>query len=263
MIKLAGALGRKLQPPCIAGATGGSGTRIFARILRDAGIFIGTHLAPSEDALPFREFFDRWTNAYIDQTQRWQVPAQRLEALMTEELAILLSTHLAGLDRASWGWKAPRSIYLLPFWAHVFPEMRFLHIVRDGRDMAFSTNQNQVLRHSGALLDPGEERASLPVRAMILWSRINLMAARFGAEVLGQRHYLRLRFEDLCREPDNTALRIHDFLGVRSGNSSAIAKEIVVPESLGRWRREDGSLIAELENIGREALDVLGYGKRN
>ena len=246
--------------PCILGATGGSGTRVFARILRDAGVFIGTHLAPSEDSLPFRDYFDRWTNAYIDNTKRWTRPAPELEQLLAGELPGILAEH--GIDARGadtvWGWKAPRSIYFIPFWNRVFPDMRFIHVVRDGRDMAFSDNHNQVLRHSGGFLNPGEEQLRLPVRAMILWSRLNLAAAQFGENDLGNR-YIRLRFEDLCREPVATAHRIHDFLGVGHGAPAPGVDAIVPPKSLGRWRNEDAALVAELSEVGREALRVLGY----
>ena len=39
-----------------------------------------------------------------------------------------------------WGWKGPRSIYFLPFYQAVFGDhFRFLHVMRDGRDVAYGT----------------------------------------------------------------------------------------------------------------------------
>ena len=46
-----------------------------------------------------------------------------------------------------WGFKAPVTMYLLPFWAEVFPGATFLHVVRDGRDMAFHWLQSPVRRY--------------------------------------------------------------------------------------------------------------------
>ncbi len=249
-----------LGTPCIIGATGGSGTRVFARIARAGGMYIGTKLAPSEDALPFREFFERWVNAFVDQTGRWEKPAPRLEELMAADLAAVLEEHCegAGPRHAAWGWKAPRSIYLLPFWHRRFPEMRFLHVVRDGRDMAFSANQNQVLRHSGGLLQSGEEKAPLALRAMNLWRRVNLMAAAYGEAHLRER-YLRVRFEDLCAEPAATVRRLYDFFGL-AGDARRVAEaEVRPPESLGRWKQEKSDLAAEVERLGAEALRTFGY----
>ena len=51
--------------PYIIGGTGGSGTRVFARIVRRGGMFIGTNLNDSEDALDFGEYSDRWINVFL------------------------------------------------------------------------------------------------------------------------------------------------------------------------------------------------------
>lgn len=43
-----------------------------------------------------------------------------------------------------WGWKGPRSVYFLPFYQAVFGDhFRFLHVLRDGRDVAYGDNQMQ------------------------------------------------------------------------------------------------------------------------
>ena len=49
--------------------------------------------------------------------------------------------------------KNPRSMFLLPFFDSYFPALKFIHIVRDGRDMAYSKNQNQLHKHGSTLLD--------------------------------------------------------------------------------------------------------------
>lgn len=48
--------------PRLIGATSGSGTRVFARIVRRAGLFIGTNLNVSEDAVDFGAYSDSWIN---------------------------------------------------------------------------------------------------------------------------------------------------------------------------------------------------------
>jgi len=59
--RIAAALGER--GPGVIGATGGSGTRVLARIVRRAGMFVGDDLDRSEDALDFAAFSDRWINA--------------------------------------------------------------------------------------------------------------------------------------------------------------------------------------------------------
>ena len=175
---------------------------------------------------------------------------------MLDDLAALLLEHCDVLAPGqAWGWKEPRSIYLLPFFHRQLPALRFLHVVRDGRDMALSTNQNQLRKHGDAAPIPPD----LPEaeRSIALWSWANLAAARYGEEHLGDR-YLRIRFEDLCARPVEIASDILRFLAL-SGDSALALDAVSAPSSLGRWRAESPATIAALESHGGHALVELGY----
>lgn len=175
---------------------------------------------------------------------------------MFDDLAIVLSDHCSALGSGQpWGWKEPRSIYLLPFFCRHLPALRFLHVVRDGRDMALSSNQNQLRKHGEAA--PVSSDLSAPERSMALWSWVNVTAARFGEERLGER-YLRVRFEDLCAGPVEVAGRVLDHFGI-AGDPSLALDVVSPPASLGRWRAESPETIAELEEHGKDALLELGY----
>ena len=244
--------------PAVVGATGGSGTRAVARILRGAGLFIGTELNESEDAWKFGGYSDRWIDVCLSHRERG-LP-EDVEHAMLADLEALLAEHCAPLESLSrrWGWKEPRSIYLLPFFDRHLPALRFLHIVRDGRDMALSANQNQLRKHGAAAPIP----TGLPpaVRSIALWAWINLEAARYGEAQLGGR-YLRIRYEDLCTRPVDIARTLLTFLEIDSDPSLAL--DIVVsPGSLGRWRDRDPALISELEAVGGQALVAFGYEPR-
>ena len=113
------------------------------------------------------------------------------------------------------------------------PGLRFLHVVRDGRDMAFSDNQVQLRKHGDAVLGPARGEPE-PERSIALWREINLRAAEHG-ERLGER-YLRVRFEDLAAEPVATARRILAFLGLDGDAERIAAEEVGAPDTIGRWR---------------------------
>jgi len=232
----------------VIGATGGSGTRVLARIVLRGGMFIGSDRNRSEDALDFAAFSDRWVDEAV---------AGRRPPEMTAELRALVARQWAGRDgERPWGWKEPRSVYLLPFLAEELQGLRFLHVVRDGRDMAYSDNQVQLRKHGAAVLGVGDEPA--PLRSISLWSEVNLRAADFGERELGER-YLRVRFEDLCAEPSAVTEQVLGFFGL-DGDAEAIARdEVRPPSSLGRWRGEDPAAVAELEARGGEALRRFGY----
>jgi hypothetical protein len=244
--------------PNIIGGSGGSGTHVVARIAREGGMFIGTNLNVSEDALDFADYLDRWMNIFMmaSKMSAWSPPSR---AAMIRDLQRVLGKHLAPLHPTAraWGWKEPRSMFLLPFLHSQFPTMRFLHVIRDGRDIAYSTNQNQLRKH-GWLLDTTELRASQPMRSMALWSRVNLVTADYG-ENIPRTQYLRIRFEDLCHQPVPVIIQIFGFFGL-SGEANHIARaEVRPPESLDRWRTQGRDTLAELRQLGHVALERFGY----
>jgi len=241
--------------PNVIGATGGSGTRVVARIVCAGGMYVGTRLNRYEDALDFAEYSDRWINRYLRHRTE---PDAGLAGEMASELRSLVSEHCSGLppEAIRWGWKEPRSIYLVPFFRARMPTLSFLHFVRDGRDMAFSDNQQQLGKHGRAVL---ESRVSWrrPVRSIALWSRVNLAAAEFGERELGA-DYLRVRFEDLCAHPVATVGQIYAFFGLE-GDVEATAALVEPPRTLGRWRTQRRRLVARLDREAEPALRRFGY----
>jgi hypothetical protein len=242
------------SPPSIMGATGGSGTRVVARIARRSGLFIGTNLNPAEDWLDLAAYYDRWINPWLQHAHGW---GPDVEEEMKSELAPLLQQHLAPADGGPWGWKEPRSIFLVSFLARALPGLRFVHVVRDGRDLAFSKNQNQPRKHADTFLGSQSEKPDAPVRSIELWNGVNLKTADAGEAELGGR-YLRIRFEDLCGEPQPVIARLLAFLELE-GDPDELAGEVEPPPTLGRWREAEPELVQELERIAAPALERFGY----
>lgn len=244
-----------MSGPCVIGATGGSGTRVFARVVRSGGLFLGSNLNVSEDALELAAYLDRW----IDRFMGVSPLPHSMEARMLADLEDCLRRHRLAEPSERYGWKEPRSLFLLPFFARHLPDLRLLHVVRDGRDIAFSSNQNQLRKHGRAFLASHEESWSQPERSIALWSRLNRLAADFGEAVL-PGGYLRVRHEDLCADPAGTVRVILDFFGL-GGDAEEIARtEVSAPPSIGRWRQQDPEVLARLHAIGETALRRFGYG---
>lgn len=245
--------------PNVIGATGGSGTRVFARIVRRGGMFIGENLNASEDAIDFGGYSDRWINIYMNFWRSASPP--HVDEPMRRELNQMVARHCKPLTRSSsWGWKEPRSIYLLPFIHAQFPDLKFLHVIRDGRDMAYSSNQNQLQKHGRTLLRWHDRWRSLPEQSLILWTRINQMAADYGETHMGS-HYLRVRFEDLCFDPYLTIQQIFIFFNLSGDIEKIGVEEITPPRSLGRWRAQQNRW--RLRHLAKDALDRFGYAADN
>ena len=247
--------------PLVIGATGGSGTRVVARLAHHAGYDLGRNLNSAEDALEFYSFHDKWINRFVRADQTGRRLAKRDVERMGAEFQSALARHAPASVRETkpWGWKAPRSIYLLPFLRGQFSSFKFIHVLRDGRDMALSQNQNQLRKHGAAVLSWRERLFfSVPERAIMLWDRVNLRATQFGESELGQ-NYLRVRFEDLCSKSLETTAQILNFLGATIDPEPIARAEISPPSSLQRWRTYPPRLIAKLEKVGANSLRKSGY----
>ncbi len=221
--------------------------------MRACSTYIGDDLNKSDDSLRFGGFSDRWINDFVARPGDGE-----LRSAMAADLSTVLDEHLAGrTDERRWGWKEPRSIYLLAFLREQLPSLRFLHFVRDGRDMALSQNQQQLAKHGRAVLRGELRWRPERERSMALWTRVNLAAADFGERELGDA-YARVRFEDLCSDPAGAIASILAFFEL-DGDAQALAAEVRPPESLGRWQEKPRRVRARLESIGAEALERFGY----
>jgi hypothetical protein len=241
--------------PLVIGAVGGSGTRVFTRIARHAGLFMGDDVDAHEDSRPMSRFYREFASDYLE--ANGHLDDYRRNQL-TLGLAECLREHLEGLPAPDepWGVKNSRSLLMLPFWDQRFPAMRFLHVVRDGRDMAYSENDNQIRRHGRAVLGADIELPP-PERGMLWWTRVNAAAADYGEAKLGQR-YMCARLEDLCARPKRTIRTLFDFMDAQGDTKQAIA-EVKPPPSLGRWRERPEAEVARLVALGRTSLVRFGY----
>jgi Sulfotransferase family len=247
--------------PLVIGATGGSGTRVVARLARHAGYDLGRNLNSAEDALEFYSFHDKWINRFVRADRRGRPLPKSDAEQMEAEFQSALARHAPAAVRENkpWGWKAPRSVYLLPFLRTQLPTLKFIHVLRDGRDMALSQNQNQLRKHGAAVLSwPERLFSSAPERALMLWERVNLRAAQLGESELG-RNYLLVRFEDLCAKPVETTTQIMNFLGAAIDPEPIARGEISPPSTLQRWKTYPPAVLAKLATLGADSLRKFGY----
>jgi hypothetical protein len=251
---------RNLAAPLVIGATGGSGTRVVTRIVRLAGYFMGINLNQSEDSMEFPEQYDRWINRYV---LRGIAPfCQEEEELLVRDLQACVERHCSPRPPESvlWGWKEPRSIYFLPFFDQHWPGLKFIHVVRDGRDMAFSGNQNQLRKHSPAVLRRELLDAPQAVRSALQWARVNCEAASYGEARMADR-YLRIKFESLCNDPRSTIAEILRFLGLENTRpDDHMLREVAPPDSIGRWQKMgDPPIMDSIYAAAGGALQRFGY----
>jgi hypothetical protein len=137
--------------------------------------------------------------------------------------------------------------------------LKFIHVLRDGRDMALSPNQNQLRKHGEAVLTWRERLFhSTAERSMLLWKKVTILAADFGESHMAE-NYLPVRFEDLCGAPLKTTTWILNFLEATVDPEPIAQTEIAPPKSLGRWRECSPRILSKLERAGAAGLRRFGY----
>jgi hypothetical protein len=155
---------------------------------------------------------------------------------------------------AAWGWKEPNTHIVLDRLQTCIPELRYIHVVRNGLDMAFSANQNQLNLWGSRFLGSGHGRG--PREALKFWCRAHMRIAEIGEE-MGAR-FLFLRFEDLCRDPVSQARAVLSFVGVQGDEKmlERAAGLVAPPKSIGRYAQKS---LAEFDPDDIAYVSSLGF----
>ena len=131
-------------------------------------------------------------------------------------------------QKRRWGDKTPGYIELVPQLAHLFPGARFIHVIRDGRDVAKSF---QARRWSGKWLHLNAQEWLVAMQCGQRWRRSNFAT-----------QFLEIRYEDVVRNPERELRRICEFL-----------EEQYEPQMLS-WQHRVGALVPTREAHIHEKL---------
>jgi Sulfotransferase family len=249
-------LGPDVPPPLVIGATGGSGTRVMVGILRKAGWFMGNRVNPrNEDSLPIAWFLTKWLKVLKD------FPNLEADVLARaiRDFRRMVHIHRRGVPSsdAPWGWKNPRSLWLVPFLVNQFPKLKFVHMIRDARDMMLSENIYFLRQNGYWLLGPDWWRN--PEAAQLeLWRKSNNRAVQFAGKYLNNRYHM-VRYEDLCQKPAETVGALMQFLGRPEIDITPLVAGIRDRGNIGRWRRSNNSEAMKLSSEAMTDLARFGY----
>lgn len=248
--------------PVAVGGVGGSGTRLIAQLLLDLGYYLGGDLNESLDNLWFTLVFKRREVLDLDAagfaealglflarmtgrappTPRQLALAQALaQADRGEHPPDWLRARADSLARAPaappgpWGWKEPNTHIVIAPLAAALPGLRYIHVVRNGLDMAHSANQNQLRFWGERLLGPGVEPS--PRTALRYWHLVHRRLLERCAP-LGPR-FLLLDYDRLCRAPQAGIGALAAFLGLSlaPGRLEGLVARVRPPASLGRFKQ--------------------------
>lgn len=259
-------LARRLaaETPVVVMGRGHSGTRLVAWAIQKLGIRMGALEDVPTGDLQDRRFgraIKRIAAATLDEP-----PTLRPDGRLLRTFQKAAWRYMGWLGKSSdcWGWKFPET-YLVPHYvAATFPQARYVHVIRDGRDLAFKRHLTddprrrlgqRLLRRVGALDLPHHLQAALS------WQFQVRRFEAFRAETSALVHTI--SFESLCRNPVDTMEGVCRFLDVPMTDACReyLAGE-VNPGKVGQYRYAAPRQIAEVEALIGTTLSKLGHTPR-
>ncbi len=218
-----------------------SGTTLLVRLLMSMGIYMGRKLLENVESI----YFQRLNRGIFSNAgARWSVVDPLLQAMRTqefvtkqaEEIKRTLSIPRLPLRRGvgiaeyfgydpinisrpvphRWGWKDPRSTITFPVWLRVFPRARFIHIIRNGIDVAISINRRAVQRSQDwkrKLFPKDYSPAALDLEYCFrLWEDY-VSFALDHRYLIPEDQYFELRYEALLESPVHQLRAVLEFIG--------------------------------------------------
>jgi hypothetical protein len=132
--------------------------------------------------------------------------------LLACAIALLLSKQAKGKSVKAVGEKTPDNIRYLGLLSRLFPQAKFVHIVRDGRDCAVSCWHHNLRLFNQRTRDQFGSIDNFAASFADTWVSEVVAAVRFG-EAQPDR-YAAIRYEDLIADTENAARGLFAFLGV-------------------------------------------------
>jgi arylsulfatase A-like enzyme len=212
---------------------GHSGTRAISHTLAQSGVYMGTTQNESGDLLPPQPMYEacRIMAKYVvhkgglkwDFSKLHTMPIDpAFKKLVEQYLAPILES-----PAARKGWKLPETTLVFPWIVRMFPDLYYIHWVRDPRDSILGFHLTDDLSDFGV---PYDKTDDLRLRRAISW--------QYQAELVRAtpkpRHWMTVRFEDFVLDQDKTLAKLRDFLGF------PLVKIPVKPEAVGRWKKDAG-----------------------
>jgi Sulfotransferase family len=225
----------------------------------------------TDDLLPTLVNYEKFARMGIDEAELRALI--RSESPLTYARFVSFVFDLYGRDQGKnlVGDKTPSYVLRIPMLHALWPTARFVHLIRDGRDVALSMLAWERTR----LLSRFSTWKEHPlVTAALVWASRVRLGIEAGRE-LGPKLYHEVRYESLVARPAEESARLCDFLGVpcedamlrfhegRERHDSGLsAKKAWRPITAGLrdWRSEMASEgIGRFEAAAGDVLGELGY----
>jgi len=206
----------------------------------------------------FMEFHQYLEDTWMPMFERLGMDQNDVDHALGMFMDNFFTRYAAQRDKQRWGEKTPKNIFRLEYLFRLFPRAKFIHMIRDPRDIHCSVMEKARTttdRWTGITAERTAERWMSAIERGRPW--------RISAD-----KYLEVRYEDLTAQPVLTSRRVLDFLGeswsdaVLEGQSTyrGNVNRTIFTTSVRRWTRDlsrrDRTTI---ESIAGAGMRELGY----
>jgi len=253
---------------------GHGGTRAMSHTLQASGVYMGHPLNVSGDLVPPRDMYDacRLLSPHVQWLGglRWDFSALHTVPI-PQEFIDLLDRYLANVHRApasNKGWKIPETTLVFPWLIRLFPEIKYIHWVRNPRDNILARHMTDDLADFGIAYPQADDflneqypdlaaaaRAKGPEALADLTLRLQrAISWQYQYEIVKATpkpaNWLRVRFEDFVLNQQATLNVLADFLEL------PLQAIPVRTESVGRYGTVEG--VSYFPFLG-EGMREFGY----
>ena len=176
------------------------------------------------------------------------------------------SRYRSDQGKGRWAEKTPMNVRHFGWVLERFPDVRLIHVIRDGRDVVCS-----LAEHPDWRWVDGRWLKELKPRPMEDYARTWVRFTGDGIRFRGDPRYHEIRYEDLVARPEATLRAAMEFIGEPFDETllepdpgrDAVAspdRGEVTGASVGRWRRDlSEATMAKILPLMRPRLVELGY----
>lgn len=231
---------RSMQPLIILGMHR-SGTSLLVRLLKDLGLHMGNKLSRDAEAVYFQKINRR---IFISTGSDWGyinplllamgneffIQEQTSKALLTlfpdSSLSFLnhsiidffgkdLWKSISQNENFHWGWKDPRTSITFPIWLRIFPQARFLHILRNGIDVSISIHRRTKKQHNKIwkrLFPLDYNPRTLDFKYCFRLWEMYVEFVLDHKDIIPDNQYMEINYENLLKNPSAMLQEICDFI---------------------------------------------------
>ena len=204
---------------------------------------------------------------------RLRIGREELAGLMADGHPLSYSAFVTGIldlygkrkHKLLVGTKTPQYVRRMPTLHSLWPRARFVHLIRDGRDVWLSlASWSKTPQTRLALLPTWKDD---PVSTGALWWESNVRLGRESGKSLGPGLYYEVRYESLVAHPREECEALNAFLGLpyddamlRFDETQTKRKERrPITPGLRDWRTQmSGDDVERFEAMAGDLLDELG-----